>query len=645
MKSRTKGRFSYFIGIAVILLAVLLIGGIYTILSQTSQANIYLGDTRDESNGWEYEVLSENAVQPVEPEYVDEYTQQFTAENISAVKITRTMTETINSAQIRFSTWGIGIEVFFDGSLLYTQFPEAKRVENGYLILGEQDFLPLQGDSSHDVALSLPSDYTGGKLTVITYFPPDYEMNPSPAFPTLGNTDMLAAPLVAATVVPVAILTVSAMFVLLLAIIFLLSTRNGKPDYKILLLLLFYLLLFLNRAWISLPGAYSGLTNQFDASLFDWFFATPLCIYIACKLTQWRKIALLCAAALQAVYDGVAGIINLANGLVLDVNRTGIAVLIMLLLSIVLVCMEYAHNPDKMRRYVNAKYVASAVAILLLVSFSESMENGTLPGYYTDVFTSLWNGNFKPLVTLLSATLAVMMTLLLVVEFIRNTIETKNRADLLQARSEMAMESYRMMRTASEHTYAAQHELRHHVMALQGMLEQNEAQKALQYMSAISGTIDALPSARYSDNLLVNTTAGVYLEHAKREGISVRHSLILPESLRIEDCDLCVYLTNLMENAMEACMRQPAQQNRFIYLLMHYDGGFLLISCKNSTDGKKEADINGNIITSKKDKTRHGYGLLAMRLIAEKYGSALKIDSAENEFEVKTNLRLRSDNA
>jgi hypothetical protein len=66
----------------------------------------------------------------------------------------------------------------------------------------------------------------------------------------------------------------------------------------------------------------------------------------------------------------------------------------MLLLSIVLVCMEYAHNPDKMRRYVNAKYVASAVAILLLVSFSESMENGTLPGYYTDVFTSLWNGKF-----------------------------------------------------------------------------------------------------------------------------------------------------------------------------------------------------------------------------------------------------------
>ncbi len=48
------------------------------------------------------------------------------------------------------------------------------------------------------MALSLPSDYTGGKLTVITYFPPDYEMNPSPAFPTLGNTDMLAAPLVAA---------------------------------------------------------------------------------------------------------------------------------------------------------------------------------------------------------------------------------------------------------------------------------------------------------------------------------------------------------------------------------------------------------------------------------------------------------------
>jgi hypothetical protein len=47
----------------------------------------------------------------------------------------------------------------------------------------------------------------------------------------------------------------------------------------------------------------------------------------------------------------------------------------------------------------------------------------------------------------------------------------------------------------------------------------------------------------------------------------------------------------------------------------------------------------------KRTKPAMDMGSWLMRLIAEKYGSALKIDSAENEFEVKTNLRLRSDNA
>jgi hypothetical protein len=91
------------------------------------------------------------------------------------------------------------------------------------------------------------------------------------------------------------------------------------------------LLLFYTAAVFSIGLGYrflvrtAALRTSLTPACLIGSFATPLCIYIACKLTQWRKIALLCAAALQAVYDGVAGIINLANGLVLDVNRTGIA--------------------------------------------------------------------------------------------------------------------------------------------------------------------------------------------------------------------------------------------------------------------------------------------------------------------------------
>ena len=241
MKKKICRQAPFYIGLAVMLLVFLCIGSIFVILSQTDLAEIYLGDTSQERKGWEYEVLSENTAQTVKPQYVDEFTQEYPLENISAIKITRTMTETIEFAQIRFSTWGLGIEVFLNGSLLYTQFPDAERGTNGFLMLNEQDFVLLQGDNSYDVALSLPSDYTGSRLIVITYFPVDYTFDPSPAFPMLGNTDMQAAPAVAGSVGPVAILTVSAMCVLLLAVIFLLSRRSGKADYKILLLIAFYL--------------------------------------------------------------------------------------------------------------------------------------------------------------------------------------------------------------------------------------------------------------------------------------------------------------------------------------------------------------------------------------------------------------------
>ena len=644
MKIKIYSQASFFIGLAVVLLVVLLIGSIFVILSQTDLAEIYLGDTSQESKGWEYEVLSENTVQTVEPQYTDEFTQGYPLKNISAIKITRTMTETIESAQITFSTWGLGIEVFLNGSLLYTQFPDAERGTDGFLMLDEQDFVPLQGDNSHDVALSLPSDYMWSRLMVITYFPADYAFDPSPAFPMLGNADMQAAPAVAGSVGPVAILTVSAMCVLLLAVIFLLSTRSGKADYKILLLIAFYLFLFLNRALISLPGTYSGLAGKVDANLFEWLYVTPLCVYIACRLTQWRRIGLLGAVAFQLVYGGAKGIVNYTQGYSLDTNYTGITVFIMLIIAALMACMEYIRKPQKMKRYVNVKYAALAILVLLVISLSESLDMGSLSGYYTAVFSSVLAGNFKPLARLLSMTFAVMTTVFLVVEFIRRTIETKNRADLLQTRSDMAMASYHMMRTASEHTRVAQHELKHHVVALKGMLEQNEAQKALQYMDNLSVAVDALPAVRYSDNLLVNTTVGAYLERAKREGISVKHSVTMPVSVGIEDSDLCVFLTNLLENAVEACLEQLAGQSRFLYLQIHQNGEFLLISCKNSIAKRVVADENGSFISTKKDHTRHGYGLGAMKLIAEKYGSVLKIDVTENEFVVKTNLHLQTVN-
>ena len=52
---------------------------------------------------------------------------------------------------------------------------------------------------------------------------------------------------------------------------------------------------------------------------------------------------------------------------------------------------------------------------------------------------------------------------------------------------------------------------------------------------------------------------------------------------------------------------------------------YLAIRCENTYDGTVHTDSAGNLLTTKDDPAEHGFGLMKMRSIAEKYGSVLDV--------------------
>lgn len=85
-----------------------------------------------------------------------------------------------------------------------------------------------------------------------------------------------------------------------------------------------------------------------------------------------------------------------------------------------------------------------------------------------------------------------------------------------------------------------------------------------------------LPVFRYSENILVNVIAGEYLDRAKKLGVEVEHCLSVPAELKIADEDLSVFLSNMLENALEACERMKLGQECYIHVKMHVNENFLL---------------------------------------------------------------------
>ena len=81
--------------------------------------------------------------------------------------------------------------------------------------------------------------------------------------------------------------------------------------------------------------------------------------------------------------------------------------------------------------------------------------------------------------------------------------------------------------------------------------------------------------------------------------------------------DLCVILGNLLDNAMEACMKQAAQQERFIRVYIGRFKGQFYISVSNSVGGALKKQ-NGAYQTTKAGS--HGFGLRRVDALIEKYG-------------------------
>ena len=64
---------------------------------------------------------------------------------------------------------------------------------------------------------------------------------------------------------------------------------------------------------------------------------------------------------------------------------------------------------------------------------------------------------------------------------------------------------------------------------------------------------------------------------------------------------------------------------------MEERGQMLFISCKNEFRGERR-EKNGQLLTTKKDSSGHGLGLLSASQICEKYGGNLETQIQEPEF-------------
>ena len=236
----------------------------------------------------------------------------------------------------------------------------------------------------------------------------------------------------------------------------------------------------------------------------------------------------------------------------------------------------------------------------------------------------------------------VLSIALLVLLFWFNTIfllmaNSLNRNARLQQENQMLsmqQQRYESLKTAIEEARQARHDMRHQLNQISALAENGDLEGLKAYLAKTAARIPNL-DMHFCENRAADSAVGYYCALARREGIPFRAKLDLPESLPVDEIDMCLVLSNLLENALEASLRTaPARRQIEITAYVHAER-LLLIEVENTFDG--EVNEKNGVFRSSKRKG-NGIGIRSVNHIAEKNGGASAFTHQNGIFSAKVML-------
>ncbi len=173
-------------------------------------------------------------------------------------------------------------------------------------------------------------------------------------------------------------------------------------------------------------------------------------------------------------------------------------------------------------------------------------------------------------------------------------------------------------KTRYDETKSFRHDIRNHIAVVKNLLQSGKLEEAVSYMEDMDDMAEKMSFPCSTNNPVVDILVGNKLGIAKSMGIDVDCSLLLPYPCSLKDIDICIILSNALDNAIQAVKRLDAGMEKYIHVSGRIQGDFLMMEIENSFHGK--------------GAFKKGTGLSNVKKAAEKYGGAMSIETQENKF-------------
>ena len=175
------------------------------------------------------------------------------------------------------------------------------------------------------------------------------------------------------------------------------------------------------------------------------------------------------------------------------------------------------------------------------------------------------------------------------------------------------------------------HEYKNQIDCIERLLKGRQYSKLEEYVKTLHGKLDKELDAIDTNNIIVNAILNTKYQEADTNGIVVVLRVNDLSGMWIKDEDIVTILSNLLDNAIEACKKCDIGK-RILKLKLVNEDGMVKIGVKNTFSNPIVYE-NGEIKSTKLVQTEeHGVGIKNIIEVIERYGGSYIIKNDDHEF-------------
>lgn len=230
----------------------------------------------------------------------------------------------------------------------------------------------------------------------------------------------------------------------------------------------------------------------------------------------------------------------------------------------------------------------------------------------------------------------VGMVLLIVWQSIllKREVQYKKQNEMYNMYMKLQEERVKEVVAQDEKMRRFRHDLKNHFAALSGYVMASDMESIGKYLQEMNESVDVAEYKDYTGNIAVDAIIRQNEEFAKNNNIQFVVDATNIENEDIAVFDLCTIISNIIKNALEACLKITEVSNRKVVVSICTYESKICIFVKN-TVAENVKITEGKLITTKGDFVNHGLGSGNVERTVRKYNGVIKYKCENMWFETE----------